>query len=552
MNRILIIGGVAGGASVAARLRRLDEQAEIILIEKGPYISYANCGLPYYLGNTIPQREKLFVQDPAVFALRFRIDIRTRSEATRIFPEKKTVIIRNLENGESYEERYDKLVLSPGASPIVPELPGIHSKGIFTLRDVQDTDIIKQYIMEHDVGCAVIVGGGFIGLEMAENLTTAGMEVHLVEKSNQVMAPLDPEMANFIHQKLYDNGICLHLGCSIKAFDTEDEVIRVQLDNGEEIPANMVMLCMGVRPNTELAKTAGLEIGSLGGISVDGFMQTSDPDIYALGDAVEIPHLLLQHPVLLPLAGPANKEARIAADNIVLGNHRTYNGCIGSSIAKVFDLHAASVGLNEKQLEQEGIPYCASYTHSASHATYYPASKMLDIKILFHPESGRLLGAQVIGMQGVDKRIEMLAQVVSQKETVETLCEMEQAYAPPFASAKDPVNMAGFVADNILTGRCRVISWKQLLQKDKQQTFILDVRTPEEFRNGHIPEAQNMELDHLRENLDKLPKEKDIVLYCAIGLRAYLAYRILVQHGFTRVWNLSGGYRTYQMAVKKF
>ena len=287
MNRILIIGGVAGGASVAARLRRLDEQAEIILIEKGPYISYANCGLPYYLGNTIPQREKLFVQDPAVFALRFRIDIRTRSEATRIFPEKKTVIIRNLENGESYEERYDKLVLSPGASPIVPELPGIHSKGIFTLRDVQDTDIIKQYIMEHDVGCAVIVGGGFIGLEMAENLTMAGMEVHLVEKSNQVMAPLDPEMANFIHQKLYDNGICLHLGCSIKAFDTEDEVIRVQLNNGEEIPANMVMLCMGVRPNTELAKTAGLEIGSLGGISVDGFMQTSDPDIYALGDAVE-------------------------------------------------------------------------------------------------------------------------------------------------------------------------------------------------------------------------------------------------------------------------
>ena len=552
MSKILIIGGVAGGASLAARLRRLDEQAEIILIEKGPYISYANCGLPYYIGDAIPQREKLFVQSVSGFSQRFKIDIRTLSEAVQIIPERKTVRIRQLESGETYEERYDKLLLSPGALPVVPDLPGIRSEGIFTLRDVQDTDRIKQYLQERHVEEAVVAGGGFIGLEMAENLTMAGLEVHLVEKAPQVMAPLDPEMANFIHQKLYDNGISLHLRCGITAFVPEAEGIRVCLDNGEEIRTGMVLLCMGVKPNTTLAEAAGLRIGSLGGIAVNSHMQTSDPDIYAVGDAVEIPHLLLQRPVLLPLAGPANKEARIAADNIASGNHRSYKGCIGTAITKVFDLHAATVGLNEKQLKREGLPYIASHTHSASHASYYPASKMMDLKILFHPETGRLWGAQIVGMQGVDKRIEMMAQIIRHQGTVEELCETEQAYAPPFASAKDPVNMAGFVAENLLQDRCRVLQWDEWLQRDKSGTLLVDVRTPEEFRTGHLPEAVNMELDQLRENLDKLPRDKEIVLYCAIGLRAYLAYRILAQHGFTNLYSISGGYRTCQMAMKQF
>ncbi|MBR6919837.1 MAG: FAD-dependent oxidoreductase [Bacteroidales bacterium] len=552
MSKILIIGGVAGGASLAARLRRLDEQAEIILIEKGPYISYANCGLPYYIGDAIPQREKLFVQSVSGFSQRFKIDIRTLSEAVQIIPERKTVCIRKAETGETYEENYDKLLLSPGANPIVPDLPGIRSEGIFTLRDVTDTDRIKQHMRQHNVEDAVVVGGGFIGLEMAENLTMAGLEVHLVEKAPQVMTPLDPEMANFIHQKMYDNGISLHLCCGVTAFEPDGTAIRVHLDNGTEIKTSMVLLCMGVRPNTALAEAAGLRLGSLGGIAVNSYMQTSDPDIYAVGDAVEIPHMLLQHPVLLPLAGPANKEARIAADNIAFGNHRQYRGCIGTAIAKIFDLHAATVGLNEKQLAKEGIPYIASHTHSASHASYYPASKMVDTKLLFHPETGQILGAQIIGMQGVDKRVEMIAQIIRHKGTVEDLCETEQAYAPPFASAKDPVNMAGFVAENILHDRYRIIQWNEWQKHDKSGTLLLDVRTPEEFRMGHLPEAVNLEVDHLRENLNQLPKDKEIVIYCAIGLRAYIAYRILTQHGFTNIRSISGGYRTYQMAVKKF
>ena len=548
----MIIGGVAGGAGVAARLRRMDENAEIILIEKGPHISYANCGLPYYIGDTIPQREKLFVQTVSGFTQRFRIDIRTLSEAKCIFPERKTILIRDLAGGREYEESYDKLVLSPGAMPVVPPLPGINGKRVFTIRDVRDTDAIKTFIVENNAESAVIAGGGFIGLEMAENLTMAGLEVELVEKQPQVMAPLDPEMANIIHQKLYENGIALHLDCGVTAFDEDEEGITVLLDNGEKIRTGMVLLCIGVRPNTALAETAGLRIGAQGGISVNGYMQTSDPDIYALGDAVEIPHRLLQRPVLLPLAGPANKEARIVADNVAFGNHSTYNGCIGTSITKVFDLQAASVGLNEKQLEQEGMPYIASHTHSPSHANYYPNAKMMDVKLLFHPENGRVWGAQIIGVAGADKRIEMVAQVIMHGGSVLELCEAEQAYAPPFSSAKDPVNMAGFVADNLLKHRFEALQWNELAGKDPGKTLLLDVRTPEEYRAGHIAGAANMELDSLRENLESLPKDKDIVIYCAIGLRGYLACRLLMQHGFTRVSNLSGGYRTYQMAMKRF
>ncbi|MBO4282877.1 MAG: FAD-dependent oxidoreductase [Bacteroidales bacterium] len=552
MNKYVIIGGVAGGASVAARLRRMDEQARIILIEKGPYISYANCGLPYYIGETIPQREKLFVQSVPGFAQRFRVEIRTLSEAVAVLPKQKTVRIRETESGNTYEETYDKLVLSPGALPVVPDWPGVQSEGIFTLRDVQDTDRIKQYIQEKEVESAVIIGGGFIGLEMAENLCMAGLEVSLVEKQPQVMGSIDLEMANFIHQKLYDNGVALYLGKGVSRFEREADGLRVTLDNGERIDCGMALLCIGVRPHTELARAAGLRIGETGGIAVNAHMQTSDPDIYALGDAVEIPHRLLQKPVLLPLAGPANKEARIVADNMVLGNRHTYNGCIGTSIAKVFDLHVASVGLNEKLLQKEGLPYAVSHTHSASHATYYPQSKMIDLKLLFHPENGRLWGAQAVGSQGVDKRIEMIAQVLRLNGNVTDLCETEQAYAPPFASAKDPVNMAGFVADNILAGRCRVVQWQEVAHRNAEQSLLLDVRTPLEYAAGHLPDAMNMEVDHLREHLSELPKDKDIIIYCAIGLRGYLACRILSQHGFTRVYNLSGGFRTYQMAVKKF
>ena len=552
MSKIVIIGGVAGGAGVAARLRRLDEKAEIILLEKGEYISYANCGLPYYIGDTITQREKLFVQTVSGFRQRFRIDIRTRSEAVGLFPERKTILIRETGGGREYEESYDKLVLSPGASPIVPDIPGINIQGIFTLRDVHDMDRIKKHIMETGAGNALIVGGGFIGLEMAENLTMAGLEVDMVEKTTQVMPSLDPEMANHIHRKLHENGISLHLGCAVTEFVPCDDGIEAHLENGERIRISIVLLCMGVRPNIALAKEAGLRIGSLGGIEVNGFMQTSDPDIYALGDAVEIPHLLLGRNVLLPLAGPANKEARITADNLILGNHRTYKGCIGSSITKVFDLQAATVGLTEKQLKREGLPYIASHTHSASHASYYPSSKMMDIKLLFHPESGRIWGAQIIGAEGADKRIEMIAQTILHGGTVNDLCEAEQAYAPPFSSAKDPVNMAGFVAENILSGRCRVIQWDEWLQRDPSDLMLLDVRTTEEYRAGHLPNAVNMELDHIREQLDQLPKDKDIVLYCAIGLRAYVAYRILAQNGFTRIANLSGGYRTCHTAMQRY
>lgn len=551
-SKIVIIGGVAGGASVAARLRRMDEQAQIILIEKGPYISYANCGLPYYIGETITQREKLFVQSVAGFAQRFRVDIRTLSEAVEIVPEQKLVRVRESVSGNIYEESYDKLVLSPGALPIVPEWPGIQSEGVFTLRDVQDTDNIKRYIREKAVESAAIIGGGFIGLEMAENLCMAGLEVSLIEKQPQVMASLDPEMANFIHQKLYDNGVGLYLGKGVSGIGRQGENLRISLESGENLEVSMVLLCMGVRPNTELARAAGLRIGDTGGIAVNAYMQTSDPAIYALGDAVEIPHRLLQKPVLLPLAGPANKEARIVADNIVLGNLHTYNGCIGTSIAKVFDLHVASVGLNEKQLQKEGLPYAASHTHSPSHASYYPQSKMMDIKLLFHPENGKLWGAQAVGSQGVDKRIEMIAQVLRHHGDISDLCETEQAYAPPFASAKDPVNMAGFVAENICSGRCRIVQWQDVLHRDREKTLLLDVRTPLEYAEGHLPEAVNMEVDRLREQLQDLPKDKDIIIYCAIGLRGYVASRILMQHGFTRVYNLSGGFRTYQMAVKTF
>lgn len=544
----LIIGGVAGGATVAARLRRMDEKANIILFERGKYVSYANCGLPYYIGDTINNREKLFVQTAKGFTDRFRIDIRTEQEVTAIRPDKKEVEIKNLSTGETYTETYDKLVLSPGAEPLRPSIEGIGSKKIFTLRNVPDTDTIKNYVNTENPKRAIVVGGGFIGLEMAENLYDLGIQVDVVEMANQVMAPLDFSMAAIVHRQLTDKGVGLHLEDGVSRFEEKDGGVTVHLRSGKQIATDMVLLSIGVRPETKLAKDAGLAIGERGGITVNDYMQTSDADIYALGDAVEVRHLVTGQPALIPLAGPANKQGRIVADNIVFGNKEKYPGSIGTSIAKVFDLTVAAAGANAKLLQQNNIPYISSYTHGASHAGYYPGAVPLSIKILFAPENGKLLGAQIVGFNGVDKRIEMLAQVIQRGGTVHDLAELEHAYAPPYSSAKDPVNMAGFVAENILNKKSQIIQWRELAELPAD-TIRIDVRTHDEYKLGTIPGFINIPVDELREHLDELPKEKPIVVTCAVGLRGYLAYRILVQNGFKHVRNLSGGYKTWSVAT---
>ena len=544
----LIIGGVAGGATVAARLRRMDEKANIILFERGKYVSYANCGLPYYIGDTINNREKLFVQTAKGFTDRFRIDIRTEQEVTAIRPDKKEVEIKNLSTGETYTETYDKLVLSPGAEPLRPGIEGIGSKKIFTLRNVPDTDTIKNYVNTENPKRAIVVGGGFIGLEMAENLHDLGIQVDVVEMANQVMAPLDFSMAAIVHRQLTDKGVGLHLEDGVSRFEEKDGGVTVHLRSGKQIATDMVLLSIGVRPETKLAKNAGLAIGERGGIAVNDYMQTSDADIYALGDAVEVRHLVTGQPALIPLAGPANKQGRIVADNIVFGNKEKYPGSIGTSIAKVFDLTVAAAGANAKLLQRNNIPYISSYTHGASHAGYYPGAVPLSIKILFAPENGKLLGAQIVGFNGVDKRIEMLAQVIQRGGTVHDLAELEHAYAPPYSSAKDPVNMAGFVAENILNKKSRIIQWRELAELPAD-TIRIDVRTHDEYKLGTIPGFINIPVDELREHLDELPKEKPIVVTCAVGLRGYLAYRILVQNGFKHVRNLSGGYKTWSVAT---
>lgn len=544
----LIIGGVAGGATVAARLRRMDEKANIILFERGKYVSYANCGLPYYIGDTINNREKLFVQTAKGFTDRFRIDIRTEQEVTAIRPDKKEVEIKNLSTGETYTETYDKLVLSPGAEPLRPGIEGIGSKKIFTLRNVPDTDTIKNYVNTENPKRAIVVGGGFIGLEMAENLHDLGIQVDVVEMANQVMAPLDFSMAAIVHRQLTDKGVGLHLEDGVSRFEEKDGGVTVHLRSGKQIATDMVLLSIGVRPETKLAKDAGLAIGERGGIAVNDYMQTSDADIYALGDAVEVRHLVTGQPALIPLAGPANKLGRIVADNIVFGNKKKYPGSIGTSIAKVFDLTVAAAGANAKLLQRNNIPYISSYTHGASHAGYYPGAVPLSIKILFAPENGKLLGTQIVGFNGVDKRIEMLAQVIQRGGTVHDLAELEHAYAPPYSSAKDPVNMAGFVAENILNKKSRIIQWRELAELPAD-TIRIDVRTHDEYKLGTIPGFINIPVDELREHLDELPKEKPIVVTCAVGLRGYLAYRILVQNGFKHVRNLSGGYKTWSVAT---
>lgn len=547
--KYIVIGGVAGGATVAARLRRMDEQAEIILLERGVYVSYANCGLPYYIGGEISERDHLFVQTVKGFQDRFAIDIRVRQEAVEILREQKAVRIKNLETGAEYTESYDKLVLSPGAAPIRPNLEGINLPNIFTLRNVPDTDAIKNYITANRPRRAVVVGGGFIGLEMAENLHRQGLEVHVVEMGRQVMAPIDYSMASIVHHHMVEQGIHLHLERGVTRFASSvSGALEVVLSDEQKIETDMVILSIGVRPETTLAKDSGLAIGALGGISVNEYMQTSDPDIYALGDAVEVVHGVTGKPALIPLAGPANKQGRIVADNIVYGNVSVYSGTIGTSIAQVFDLTVAAAGANSKLLDREKIPYLSSFTHSQSHAGYYPGAVSMSVKILFSPENGRLLGAQIVGFDGVDKRIEMLAQVIQNQGTVADLMELEHAYAPPYSSAKDPVNMAGFVADNILKKRVETILWSDVASLPADAVKI-DVRTPAEYELGTIPGFVNIPVDELRGRLAELPKDRLIVVTCAIGLRGYLAYRILKQHGFTHVKNLSGGYKTWSAAT---
>ncbi len=544
----VIIGGVAGGATAAARIRRADEFAEIILLEKGHYISYANCGLPYYVGGVIEERNKLFVQTPTSFGNRFDVDVRTDSEATAIDPAAKTVTIRRT-NGSTYIESFDKLLLSPGATPVRPPLEGIESEGIFTLRDVADTDRIKQYVTEHKVKKAVVVGAGFIGLEMAENLHRLGAEVAIVEMGEQVMAPLDFSMAAHVHQHLLQKGIQLYLGESVVHFEPRETNLLVHCKNGSAIEADIVILSIGVRPETTLAKQAGLKIGVTGGIWVDEYLETSVKDIYAVGDAIEFPHPISGQPWLNFLANPANRQGRIVADNMVLGNTTKYEGAIGTAIAKVFDLTVASTGLAAKRLRQLGIAYKSSYTHSNSHAGYYPDALPLSIKLTFDPQSGKLYGAQCVGFDGVDKRIDQLALVIKKGGTVYDLIKLEHAYAPPYSSAKDPVAIAGYVANNIISGATKIVHWREVQQADLSTVILLDVRTPEEFKCGTITGATNIPLDELRERLDEIPQDKPIYVYCAIGLRGYLAQKILTARGFSDVKNLSGGYKTYSNAT---
>lgn len=547
--KILIIGGVAGGATAAARLRRMDENAQIILFERGEYVSYANCGLPYYIGGTISERDRLFVQTVDGFINRFNIDIRVRSEVTSFDLKDKTVKVHDIAANRDYIESYDKLIISTGAEPIKPPMPGIEDSRIFSLRNVPDMDKIKSYINQHKPRRAVVIGGGFIGLEMVENLHDAGLDITLIEKSNQVMAPIDFSMASIVHRHLIQKNVSLLLEEGVEQFESIEDGINVVLESGGSVTADMVILSIGVRPEVKLAKDAGLQLGSMGGIKVDDYMQTSDNSVYALGDATEVFNPIINKHTLVPLAGPANKQARIVADNILEGNKYTYKGTIGTSIAKVFDLTVAAAGASSKLLNREKIEHISSYTHGSSHAGYYPEALPLSIKIIFSPEDGRLLGAQVVGYDGVDKRIDLFAQVIKKGGTIYDLQEIEHAYAPPYSSAKDPVNMAGFVAENILKRKVNIIQWRDILNVDKAEAMIIDSRTKEEYDFGHIDGAINIPVDEIRSRLNEMPRDKKIIVYCAVGLRGYIASRILMQHGYTDVYNLSGGYRTYSCAI---
>lgn len=546
--KYLIIGGVAGGATAAARIRRLSEDAEIILFEKGEHISYANCGLPYYIGGIIEEREKLLVQTPESFGTRFNIDVRVNSEVTAIDRANKRVTVR-MSDGSCYEESYDKLLLSPGATPVRPPLQGIDTEGIYTLRNVADTDIIKGRVASGNIRRAVIVGGGFIGLEMAENLVHAGAEVAVVEMAPQVMGPIDFSMAQIVHNHLQDKGVRLYLETAVESFAKAGDAIEIKFSDGRTLEADMVILSIGVRPNTALATSAGIELGPMRGIKVDEYLRTSDENIYAVGDAIEFAHPVIGETWLNYLAGPANRQARIIADNMVLGNSVKYEGAIGTSIAKVFDLTVAATGLPAKRLKKDGVDYYTATIHPSSHAGYYPDALPMTIKVIFSPTDGKLLGAQIVGYDGVDKRIDLMAQVIKSGGTIADLTRIEHAYAPPYSSAKDPVAMAGYVAGNILSGKMKPIYWRQVKDAAPGEFVLVDVRTPMEYEAGALPGAINIPLDTMRSGMAGIPKNKPIVVYCGVGLRGYLASNILRMNGFDNVRNLVGGIKTYRTAV---
>ena len=543
--KVVIVGGVAGGATAAARIRRLNEYAQIVMFERSGYVSYANCGLPYYVGGEIGDEADLTLQTPASFFARYRIDVRVLSEVTQIDRAAKTVTVKDLASGKRYTESYDKLLLSPGAKPLIPRLEGVSGEGVFTLRTVEDTLAIDRYIAAHAPRSAVVVGGGYIGLETAENLTRRGIEVTLLQRGRQVLAPLDSDMASFVHAELLRRGVRLRLGAeAVKFCRRQDALVAVTADGGE-IAADFGVIALGVVPESGLARAAGLALGQRESIAVDAHMRTSDPDIYAVGDAVEVRHAVTGRPALIALAGPANKQGRIAADSICGGDSR-YRGAQGSSVLKVFDLTAAVTGLSEAAARKAGLDADAVLLSPMDHAGYYPGGSVMTMKVVFERGSGRLLGAQVIGRSGADKRIDVLATALRAGWTAAELTELDLAYAPPYASAKDPVNMAGYMIENLLTGKVQQFRLEDLpaLPRDGSVT-LLDARTPGEYRAGHADGFANLPLDDLRARLGELDPAKPVYVMCQSGLRSYLACRILAQHGFA-CYNFAGGYRYYE------
>lgn len=548
-KKIVIVGGVAGGASAAARLRRLDEKAEIILLERGDYISFANCGLPYYIGGEITEKESLTLQTPQSFHARFNVDVRVANEAVAIHPDQKTVTIKRVNTGEEYEETYDQLILSMGAEPIRPKIEGMQSDKIFTLRNIPDTYQIKDYIEQKKPKRAAVVGGGFIGVEMAENLYLAGLDVTLIEMADQVIAPIDLDMAADVHKHIKSKGVQLLLKNAVQSISDQGDSLKVYLTNGA-IEVDMLIMAIGIRPESSLAKGAGLAVNERGYIVVNESMQTSNKDIYAVGDAIEVTDFVTGQKAAIPLAGPANKQGRIAADHIC-GIDSQYNGTQGSSILKVFDLTVAATGINEKTAKRLGLNYDKSFTYSASHASYYPGAVNMSIKTIFEKETGKILGAQVVGYDGVDKRCDVLAVAIRAGMTAYDLAKLELCYAPPYGSAKDPVNMAGFVIENLLTGKVKNYHWHEVenLPIDGSVT-LLDTRTELEYQSGHISGYQNIPLDSLRSRMSELDPAKPVYVTCQIGLRGYVAARILAANGF-EVFNLSGGYRLYHSVISE-
>ncbi len=541
-KRIVIVGGVAGGASAAARARRLSEDAEIVMFERGQYISFANCGLPYHIGGQIQERQRLLVQTPEAMNRRFAIDVRTRSEVTRIDREKHEVTVRDLAKGQDYQIAYDALILSPGAEPVRPKMSGVDSPRVFTLRSIPDMDAIKAAVEQQETRRAVVVGGGYIGLEMTEALVDRGLEVSLVELEPCVMGTVDPEMAAPLHEEMRLHGVDLHLGTSVTEIDTQEGSVLVRLNDGQQIETDLVVMAVGVRPEVKLAREAGLQVGTRGGIVVDEHMRTSDPDIYAAGDAVEVTDFVGGFATVIPLAGPANRQGRIAA-NSIFGRESRYTKTQGTAICKVFNLAVATTGMNEKNLKRQQIAYEKVYVHPASHAGYYPGASQLSLKLLFDPQTGKVLGAQCVGTKGVDKRIDVIAVAMRAGMTVFDLQDLELCYAPPFGSAKDPVNYAGFVAANAIAGDMPLCHVHELVNPRENQRLI-DVRSPGEVQAGTIPGAINIPIDELRSRLGNLPKDKELLIFCQVGLRGYLACRILNQRGFSSR-NLTGGYKTY-------